>query len=95
VSLELRIVERIIWQFSNYKQAVRTVNEYTEVGDVVDVTSGLGTTRRELEKPNDASMRKKMTVTKEVRATLLEWLRDILAPEVFFPRVKLVDVECP
>ena len=71
------------------------MNEYTEVGDVVDVTSGLGTTRRELEKPNDASMRKKMTVTKEVRATLLEWLRDILAPEVFFPRVKLVDVECP
>jgi len=82
VSLELRIVERIIWQFSNYKQAVRTVHEYTEVGDVVDVSSGMGTTRRELEKPNDAIMRKKMTVTREVRETLLEWLRDILAPEV-------------
>jgi len=85
VSLELRIVERIIWQFSNYKQAVRTVHEYTEVGDVVDVSSGMGTTRRELEKPNDAIMRKKMTVTKEVRETLLEWLRDILSPEVWFP----------
>lgn len=84
VSLELRIVERIIWQFTNYKQAVRTVHEYTEVGDAVDVSSGMGTTRRELEKPNDAIMRKKMIVTKEVRGMLLEWLRDILSPEVYF-----------
>ena len=67
---------------------MRTVHEYTEVGDVVDVSSGMGTTRRELEKPNDAIMRKKMIVTKEVRGTLLEWLRDILSPEVCSPRVK-------
>ena len=44
----------------------------------------MGTTRRELEKPNDAIMRKKMIVTKEVRGMLLEWLRDILSPEVYF-----------
>ena len=54
----------------------------------MDVSSGMGTTRRELEKPNDAIMRKKMIVTKEVRGTLLEWLRDILSPEVCSPRVK-------
>ena len=63
---------------------MRTVHEYAELGDVVDVSSGLGTTRRELEKPNDAVMRKKMTVTKEVRDILLDWLRDILSPEVRF-----------
>src|SRR5271156_5789105 len=45
VSLELRIVERIVWQFSNHFQARRTVKEYTVVGDHVDVSNGLERTR--------------------------------------------------
>jgi hypothetical protein len=82
VSLDLRIVERIIWQFSNHHQARRTVLEYTVVGDHVDVTNGLDRTRIR-DKNGGPSQAVAMTVTADIRNVLLEWVRDVLGAEVW------------
>jgi hypothetical protein len=74
--MELHIVERIIWQFSSYAQAIRSLREYTEVGDRINTSSGAEPTRANGNM--GASKPIKMTITQEVRNILLEWLRDIL-----------------
>ena len=81
VSLELRIVERIVWQFSNHFQARRTVKEYTVVGDHVDVSNGLERTRI-YDKSGGPSQAVAMTITREIKDVLLEWVSDILGAEV-------------
>jgi hypothetical protein len=75
VSMELRIVERIIWQFSNYAQAILSLREYTVVGDHVNTSSGTEPARANTTGTPKLS---KMTITQEVKDTLLEWLSDIL-----------------
>ena len=83
VALEMRIVERIIWQFSNYAQALRTVKEYTEVGDKNDATTGLAPTKLDRDIPGKRSKSIRMVITKEVKDVLVGWLREILAQVIF------------
>lgn len=80
--MELRIVERIIWQFSNHAQALRTLKEYTEVGAHVDTTLGMGPNRTEGDENGRGTKAIRMTITRQVKETLLEWFQDILAPNV-------------
>ena len=87
VTLELRIVERIIWQFSNHAQALRTLKEYAQVGNKVDTTLGMGPTRTEGGENGRGTRSLKMDITREVHQTLLMWFQDILAPDVGVPRV--------
>lgn len=94
VSMELRIVERIIWQFSTYTQATRSLREYTEVGDHIDMSRGMGPTRAN-RNATGTSRPSKMIITKEVRDTLLEWLKDILSVVCYmFLGVTLNLIEC-
>jgi len=83
IAVELRIVERIIWQFSNFDQAVRTLKEYTRIDDYIDTSNGLLSTRGQNGVRDQKTVRNiiKMTVTKEVQETIREWMRDILAPQ--------------
>jgi hypothetical protein len=85
VSMELRIVERLIWQFSNYTQAMRTLRESTEIGDRIDTTQGTAPSRTEKDAFGKGTKAIKMTITKEARDILAEWFRDILAPNVDSP----------
>ena len=87
VTLELRIVERIIWQFSNHAQALRTLKEYAQVGNKVDTTLGMGPTKAEGGENGRGTRMIKMDITKEVHQTLLMWFQDILAPDVGVHRV--------
>ena len=82
VSMELRIVERMIWQFSNYTQAMRTMREYTEVGDLIDTSQGMAPPRTERDASGKGTKAIRMTITAEARDILAEWMRDILAPQV-------------
>jgi hypothetical protein len=82
VSMELRIVERIIWQFSNHAQALRTLKEYTQEGDHVDTTLGMGPNRTEPDENGRGTKAIRMTITREVKQTLMQWFQDILAPNV-------------
>jgi hypothetical protein len=82
VSKEVRIVERTIWQFSNYAQALRTLKEYTQVGDHVDTTLGMGPNRTEPDVNGRGTKALRMTITRDVKDTLLGWFQDILAPNV-------------
>lgn len=82
VSVELRIVERIINQFSNYAQALRTLTEYTVLGDTVDTRTGLANTRDRSDPSKTIAIT--MTVTPEIKQTIKEWLRDILGGQVSY-----------
>src|SRR5947207_14208331 len=44
-TVEQRRVESIVFQFSNYAQAIKTLNEYAMVWDQIDLSKGLGATR--------------------------------------------------
>jgi hypothetical protein len=76
ISLDIRIVERIIREFSNLAQAMRTLNECTAVGDFVDTTNGMAPRRTE-RVPDGSSKAIRMTITQEIRNTLVEWFRDV------------------
>jgi hypothetical protein len=82
ISVELRIVERIIWQFSNHAQSLRTLKEYTKVGDHVDTSSGMGRNRTEPDENGKGTKAIQMTITEEIRDVIVEWLKDMLAPAV-------------
>ena len=84
VTLEMRIVERIAWQFSNHAQALRTVKEYTEVGDRNDMSTGLAPTKLDRDIPGRRSKSIRMVITREVKDVLMGWLREILTQEVIF-----------
>jgi hypothetical protein len=84
ISVELRIVERIIWQFSNHAQACRTLKEYTKVGDHVDTSCGIDRNRTAPDENGKGTKAIQMTITEEIRGVILEWLRDMLAPAVTF-----------
>jgi hypothetical protein len=83
VAIEMRIVERIIWQFSNYAQALRTVKEYTEVGDKNDATTGLAPTKLDRDILGKRSKSIEMVITKEVKDVLVGWLREIFTQVIF------------
>lgn len=76
------MVERIIWQFSNHEQALRTLKEYTQVGDRVDTTLGMAPNRTEPDDNGRGTKAIRMTITREVKETLLEWFGNILNPNV-------------
>lgn len=82
ISLELRIVERIIGQFSNHAQGLRTLKEYTKVGDHVDTSVGMERNRTAPDENGKGTKSIQMTITKEVRDVIMEWLQDMLAPAV-------------
>ena len=82
VALEMRIVERIVLQFSNYAQALRTVKEYTEVGDRNDTSTGLARTKLDRDTPGKRGKSIRMVITREVKDILIGWLREILTQEV-------------
>lgn len=82
ISKEFRMVERIIWQFSNHEQALRTLKEYTQVGDRVDTTLGMAPNRTEPDDNGRGTKAIRMTITREVKETLLEWFGNILNPNV-------------
>jgi len=85
IALDVRIVERLIWGFSNIQQAKRTLREYTEVGDHVETAAGMLRPRTEPDAFGKGTRAIKMTVTAQIRDCILEWMNDILAPEVPFP----------
>jgi hypothetical protein len=82
VAIEMRIVERIIWQFSNHAQASRALREATDIGDRIDTTQGMAPPRTAGDGFGKGTKAIKMTITREINDTLVEWLRDILASEV-------------
>jgi hypothetical protein len=80
IATEVKLVERIVKGFSNLKQALRTLKEYTTVGGHVDTSKGLIGTR---DRSNAArSVAITMTVTPEIKDVITDWFRDILAGEV-------------
>jgi hypothetical protein len=83
VAVELRIVERIIFQFSNFDQAVRTLKEYTRIDDHVDTSNGMLSTKGQNGVRDANTIRNiiKMSVTKEVMEIIKGWMQDILAPQ--------------
>jgi hypothetical protein len=76
ISLDIRIVERIIREFSNLAQAMRTLKEYTAVGDFIDTTNGMAPNRTE-KLPDESTKAIRMTITREIKNTLAEWFRDV------------------
>jgi hypothetical protein len=82
VTMELRIVERIIWQFSSHAQALRTLKEYAQVANKVDTTLGMGPSRTEADENGRGTKSLKMDITRQIKETLLAWFQDILAPDV-------------
>src|SRR5205814_1517601 len=80
VSIELQIVERIIWQFSNYAQALRTLKEYTETGNRIDTSAGMAPNRTEKDGFGKGTKAIRMIITSEVKEILVEWMQDILDP---------------
>jgi hypothetical protein len=77
-TVEQRIVERIIFQFSNYAQGIRTLNEYSCVGDYVDVSNGLGLTKALKDNGARDLRAVKMTITTEVSTTIRLWFMEVL-----------------
>src|SRR5947207_7747656 len=65
-TVEQRIVESIVFQFSNYAQAIRTLNEYSMVGDQIDLSKGLGATRVRKDDGKRDKIAAKMTITREI-----------------------------
>jgi hypothetical protein len=88
VALDVRIVERLIWGFTNMVQANRTLREYTEVGGHVDTAAGMMRPRTEPDAFGKGTKAIKMTITLEIRDCILEWMTDILAPEVICPTTR-------
>src|SRR5438046_3009963 len=82
IALETPIVERIIWQFSNHAQALRTLKEYTQVGDRVDTSTGMAPNRTEGDGSGKGTKAIKMVITRQIKDVLMGWFREILAGEV-------------
>jgi hypothetical protein len=82
VSMDVRIVERLIWGYTNIAQGQRTVKEYTKVADFVDTAPGMLPPRTEPDSFGKGTKAIRMTITQDIKNCILEWMRDILAPEV-------------
>jgi len=84
ISMEMRIVEKIVRQFTNLEQAKRSIKEYSDISDEVNINVGLQPNRLD---HNGRPRAVKMLITAEIRNTLVEWLKDILS-DVCPPRVR-------
>jgi hypothetical protein len=85
ISLDIHIVERIIRQFSNRDQALRTLKEYAQVGEEIDTSNGMEPNRT-APGADGATKAIRMVITKEVKEVLVEWFEEILDPQVLFHR---------
>lgn len=74
---DIRIVEHILFQFTNYAQALRTLAEYSRVGDDVDLSPGWE--RIKPDKRKQGSTRpSKMTITRQMKERIQVWMNDVL-----------------